>query len=70
LKLSIGNSCESFSISPGVNKIKLPLDVGSPHAVLYGSAGNIIVDFVASDFSYTGNSCSTYNFNYYTAMSP
>jgi len=70
LNLSIGNSCESFSISPGVNKIKLPLDVGSPHAVLYDSAGNIVVDFAPSDFSYTGNSCSTYNFNYYTAMSP
>lgn len=70
LNLSIGKSSSSFSISPGVNKIKLPLDVGSPHAVLYDTAGNVVVDFAPSGFSYTGYSCSTYNFNYYTAMSP
>ena len=70
LHLSIGSSSSSFSISPGVNKVKLPLDIGTPHAVLYDSAGSVAVDFAPSGFSYTGNSCSAYNFNYYTAVSP
>lgn len=70
LKLSIGSSTSTTSISPGINKIKLGLAVGSPSATLYSTSGAVLVSFAPSGFTYSGNSCSVYNFNYYTAISP
>lgn len=69
LVLSIGSSSSTTTISPGINKIKLAAAVGTPTAVLYSSSGQILVDFAPSGFTYTGNSCADYNFNYYTAIS-
>lgn len=70
LKLSIGSSSSTTSIVAGVNKIKLALAVGSPTATLYNSAGAALVTFAPSGFTYTGSSCTVYNFNYHAAISP
>jgi glucan endo-1,3-alpha-glucosidase len=69
LQLSIGSSNRTTAISPGVNKIKLPLSPGSPTALLRDSNGNLLLSFSPSGFTYVTKPAA-YNFNYYMAASP
>ena len=68
LNLSIGLSSGSFRITPGVNKVKLAMALGSPTAKLVDSGGTTVLSF-SPGFSVV-SSPSTYNFNYYIAASP
>ncbi|KAF8302560.1 glycoside hydrolase family 71 protein [Clavulina sp. PMI_390] len=67
--LTIGSSTGTFSVTTGVNKLKIALAVGSPTAVFTSTSGATLVNFAPSGFSYTGSTCSVYNFNYYAAIS-
>lgn len=67
LALSVGSSSGTFSITPGVNTVKLAMATGTPTAKLLDSNGNTVLSF-NSVFSIVSNP-TTYNFNYYIAAS-
>lgn len=68
LHLSIGSSSSTFTITAGVNKVKLAMAVGSPTASLVDSSGTTVLSFSPS-FGVVSNPPS-YNFNYYIQASP
>lgn len=70
LHLSLGSASGTYAVTAGVNKIKMALsNGGSPTASLVDGSGNTVLSFSPSGFTYKTNP-TTYNFNYYIAVSP
>ncbi|KAF5353434.1 hypothetical protein D9756_008033 [Leucocoprinus leucothites] len=61
--LACGNSKQQFTVSPGVNKLKLPLSPGQI-TVSMARDGRVLINQTPSDFTYTSNP-ELYNYNVY-----
>lgn len=66
--LKSGSTSQTFSVSAGVNKLKMPSAVGSMSGTIVRGGSTIASYNAGSAFQYT-NSPSTYNFNYFVGGS-
>lgn len=67
LTLTAGSTSQTFAVTAGVNKVKMPSAEGKFSAKLV-RGGSTTASLDSGSFSYT-NTPATYNFNYYVATS-
>ncbi|KAG8900569.1 hypothetical protein FRC01_010083 [Tulasnella sp. 417] len=67
LKVTMGSSSQTYSVSAGVNKITLPLAQASSVTTALTRNGAQVFNFQSNAVTYTNGNPSKYNWNYVAA---
>ncbi|KAG8953476.1 hypothetical protein FRC04_002318 [Tulasnella sp. 424] len=70
LKVTMGSSSSTFSVTAGVNKFTLPLAQASSVTAVLTRNGDQVFNFQSNAVTYTSGNPSTYNWNYAAAAGP